>query len=144
VTGANNTCGHGFVDAGSARAVSYIGRAGTDVATIMLDDLAVASEERFALQCIPCNLSEIAREVVEARRMPMPTRIVHLDAQSHDLPVLADPRRIKQVLTNYLMNAFKYAPAERSISVVVEQAGPQFVRVVVQDAEHCDALNISH
>ncbi len=104
-----------------------------DVATAMLADLAIANEEHIAIRPIPCKLSEIAREVVEARRVLMQTRIVHFHAQSNDLPVLADPHRVKQVVTNYLLNAFKYAPAERPIAVLVEQAGPQFVRIVVRD-----------
>jgi len=104
-----------------------------DFATAMLADLAVANEEHIAIQPLPCTLSEIAREVVEARSILMPTRIIHVHASAIELPVLADPLRVKQVLTNYLMNALKYTPAERPITVLVEQAGPQFVRVVVQD-----------
>ncbi len=105
-----------------------------DVATAMLADLAVANEEQVATQPIPCNLSEIAREVVEARSVLMPTRVLHFQTQAADQLVLADPRRIKQALTNYLVNAIKYTPAERPISVLVEQTGPQFVRIIVRDA----------
>ncbi len=104
-----------------------------DFATAMLADLAVANEEHIAIQPLPCNLSEIAREVVEVRSIRMPTRIIHVHASAIELPVLADPLRVKQVLTNYLMNAMKYTPAERPITVLVEQTSPQFVRVVVRD-----------
>ncbi len=104
-----------------------------DFATAMLADLAVANEEHVTIEPIPCNLSEIAREVVEARRVLMPTRVLDFHAQATEFLVLADPRRIKQVLTNYLVNAFKYAPAERPITALVEQADLQFVRVVVRD-----------
>jgi len=106
-----------------------------DVATIMLDDLAVASEEHFAIRRISCNLNEIVRDVVEARSVLMPSRVLHLQAPPVELPVLADPRRIKQVLTNYLVNAFKYTPTECPITVLVETAcpGPQFLRVTVRD-----------
>jgi len=106
-----------------------------DVATIMLDDLAVASEEHFAIQPIPCNLGEMVRDVVEARSVLMPSRVLHLQAPPVELPVLTDPRRIKQVLTNYLVNAFKYTPTECPITVLVETAGPgpQFLRVTVRD-----------
>ena len=104
-----------------------------DFATAMLADLAVANEEHIAIQPLPCTLSEIAHEVVEARSILMPTRIIHVHASAIELPVLADPRRIKQVLTNYLVNAIKYTPADSPVSVLVEQVGPQFVRVVVQD-----------
>lgn len=104
-----------------------------DFVTAMLADLAVANEEHIAIQPLLCNLSEIVREVVEARSILMPTRVIHVHASAIELPVLADPLRVKQVLTNYLMNALKYTPAERPITVLVEQASPQFVRVVVRD-----------
>ncbi len=104
-----------------------------DFATAMLADLAVANEEHVTIEPIPCNLSEIVREVVEARRVLMPTRVLDFHTQATELPVLADPHRVKQVLANYLANAFKYAPAERPTSVLVEQASTQFVRVVVRD-----------
>ena len=104
-----------------------------DFATAMLADLAVANEEQVTIEPIPCNLSEIAREVVEAHRVLMPTRVLDFHAQTSELPVLADPHRIKQVVTNYLVNTLKYAPTERPIAVLVEQADPQFVRVVVRD-----------
>ncbi len=104
-----------------------------DFATAMLADLAVANEEQVVIQPIPCTLSEIARDVVEARRVLMPMRVLDFHAQTSELPVLADPHRVKQVVTNYLVNAFKYTPAERPITVLVEQAGPQFMRVVVRD-----------
>jgi signal transduction histidine kinase len=36
------------------------------------------------------------------------------------VPVLADADRIGQVLTNYLTNALKYAPADRPVTVQLE------------------------
>jgi signal transduction histidine kinase len=104
-----------------------------DFATTMLADLVVAHAEQATIESIPCNLSEIAREVVEAHRVLIPTRVLDFHAQASELAVLVDPHRMKQVLTNYLVNAFKYTPAERPITVLVEQASPQFVRVVVRD-----------
>ena len=104
-----------------------------DFATAMLADLAVAHVEQVTIEPIPCNLSEIAREVVEAYSMLMPTRVLHVHTQAAESLVLADPRRITQVVTNYLVNALKYTPADSPVSVLVEQARPQFVRVVVQD-----------
>lgn len=104
-----------------------------DFATAMLADLAVVDEVQVTIQLVACNLSEIAREVVEAQSMLMPSRVLDVHIQAAESLVLADPRRIKQVVTNYLVNAIKYAPADRPISVLVEQVGSQFVRVVVRD-----------
>jgi signal transduction histidine kinase len=104
-----------------------------DFATAMLADLAVAHAEQVTMQPIPCNLSEIAREVVEAHSVLMPTCALHVHTQAAESLVLADPRRITQVVTNYFVNALKYTPTDSPVSVLVEQVGPQFVRVVVQD-----------
>ncbi len=104
-----------------------------DCATAMLADLAVAHEEQVTIEPIPCNLSEIACEVMEAHSVLMPTRVLHVHTQAAESLVLADPHRVKQVLTNYLVNALKYTPAERPIAVLVEQVGLQFVRLVVRD-----------
>ncbi len=86
-----------------------------DFANAMLADLTVANEEDIAIEPIPCTLSEITREVVEAQRVLMPSRMLDFHAQATELPVMADPQRVKQVLTNYLVNAIKYAPADSPI-----------------------------
>ncbi|MCJ7536874.1 MAG: ATP-binding protein, partial [Anaerolineales bacterium] len=49
--------------------------------------------------------------------------------------VIADPRRIEQVLVNLLSNASKYGPTEAKIKIFVEK-DQDFVRVHVADRGH--------
>jgi len=49
-----------------------------------------------------------------------------------EVPVMADARRIEQVLTNYLVNAIRYSPAERDVLVRLAVEG-HLVRVSVRD-----------
>ena len=48
------------------------------------------------------------------------------------MPVVADPWRMEQVVTNYLTNALKYSPADCPVAVGIE-LGDQRVRVWVRD-----------
>lgn len=57
----------------------------------------------------PCDLAQIVRETVEEQRKAFPGRTITLTSSSDEvLPVIADPDRIAQVITNYLNNALKY------------------------------------
>jgi signal transduction histidine kinase len=49
------------------------------------------------------------------------------------LPVYADAGRIEQAITNYLINALKYSPADRPVEVGVTVESNQQARVWVRD-----------
>jgi signal transduction histidine kinase len=79
-----------------------------------------------------CDLTEIVRQCVEEQRVAQPMRHVTLTLPSEaaSIPVLADPDRIGQVVTNYLSNALKYSAEDRPIGVELRQsAGLAWVRV---------------
>jgi len=79
------------------------------------------------------NLVTIVQETVAHQQQAARTRQVELALPSDEVvPVLVDAGRIGQVLTNYLTNAFKYAPVEQAVSVRLEVAG-SIVRVSVRD-----------
>jgi PAS domain S-box-containing protein len=75
----------------------------------------------------------LVREAIEAQRQAAPERtIIFHHPEDGSVPVLADPGRIEQVVTNYLTNALKYSSAECPVEVGV-QIEPQQVRVWVRD-----------
>jgi signal transduction histidine kinase len=72
----------------------------------------------------PSDLAGIVREVVEDQRVAVTPRVIALDLPALEtVPVLADADRIGQVVSNYLSNALKYAPADRPIVVRLQVNG---------------------
>jgi PAS domain S-box-containing protein len=83
------------------------------------------------LQPEPCNLCKIVQEIVQEQRKAVPGRSILLEMPAlEDVPVMADPDRIGQVLTNYIGNACKYSEAAVTVYLTVEE---QCARVSVQD-----------
>ena len=80
-----------------------------------------------------CNLTAIVQEAVASQQQAAATRHLELILPlQEEVPVIADPGRIGQVLTNYLANALKYSPAEQDVLVRLEVAGRR-ARVSVVD-----------
>jgi K+-sensing histidine kinase KdpD len=95
---------------------------------------ATIREGRFQIHRQPVALAEVIEEVRPAveplllrRRQPLRIR------SNADVPsVLADPRRIGQVVVNLLSNASKYSPEAAPIELGISRLG-SFVRVEVAD-----------
>ncbi|MEO7002700.1 MAG: HAMP domain-containing sensor histidine kinase [Ktedonobacterales bacterium] len=85
----------------------------------------------------PCALAAIVRDTVEDERLSHPTRTIQFDMATESLPAVVDADRIRQVVTNYLTNALKYAPADQPITVTVARDGEQgdLAWVAVRDQE---------
>jgi two-component system phosphate regulon sensor histidine kinase PhoR len=71
------------------------------------------------------------RVLSQFERLKVEKRIV-VEEDSGDVRVLADPKRLEQVLTNLLDNAFKYIPAQSHIAVRWSDEG-QRVRLRIRD-----------
>jgi PAS domain S-box-containing protein len=104
--------------------------------TRLLDDvidLARIRTSKLDIAIESCDLREVVVEVVHTEQANAPDRTILVDGLSAEtIPVLADPDRIAQVLTNYLTNALKYSPAEAPVEVgIVLEADD--VRVWVRD-----------
>jgi len=93
----------------------------------MVSDLLNLSRiqaDKLELRLAPCDLAAIVREAVEDQRSAAPTRTIRMAlAEEEKIPVVADAERIEQVVSNYLTNALKYSPEDRSVEVQLEKEG---------------------
>ena len=85
------------------------------------------SPRRSDLGGIIANVSQTMQPLLEKYRQRL---VVEIPVSIPD--VIADPRRIEQVLVNLLSNASKYGPTEAKIKIFVEK-DQDFVRVHVAD-----------
>ena len=80
-----------------------------------------------------CNLAASVQETVASQQQAAATRHLELILPlQEEVPVIADPGRIEQVLTNYLANALRYSPVERGVLARLDVEG-RMARVSVVD-----------
>ncbi len=80
-------------------------------------DVSRIQSNRLELHLDAWDLTTIVHECVEDQRASHPSRTLSLFVPDRTLPVLADPDRIGQVVTNYLTNALKYSAADMPVEV---------------------------
>ncbi len=121
----------GKMEVGLKRAMGHV-----HIEARLVEELLDASrlERRtFNLAVRECNLAAIVQEVVAGQRQAAPMRRLELVAPAQEeVLVMADARRIGQVLTNYLVNALRYSPADRDVLVRLDVEGHR-VQVSVRD-----------
>lgn len=106
----------------------------TAVSTVSdLVELARADGQSMHLDRVETDLAAIAREVIEDHQGLVRERGLGLSSALTPQPVLTDPARVRQVLTNLMSNAIKYTPRGGTITVqsVREQRGNMW-RIGVQ------------
>ena len=107
-----------------------------DIETRMVEDLLDASRlevHQFEMSLQRENLVTIIQKVVTNQQQVARNRQIELMLPPDQVvSVMADAGRIGQVLTNYLTNALKYAPVDRTISVHLETTA-DVARVSVRD-----------
>jgi signal transduction histidine kinase/CheY-like chemotaxis protein len=104
--------------------------------TRLLDDLLDLSRiraGRLELRLELCDLAALARDVVEAEALAHPDRHISLKGATRaSIPILGDPDRIGQVITNYLTNALKYSAPDQPVALCIRHNSTT-ARVEVQD-----------
>ncbi len=96
-------------------------------------DLSHIQEDKVELRLAIFNLVGLVYETVQDHQVAHPSRLITLDLPEQDLiPVYADRDRVQQVLSNYLTNALKFAPATKPVQVGMTLEAAT-VRVWVQD-----------
>jgi signal transduction histidine kinase len=112
---------------------AFLGIAGHELRSPLTTMLATIQlvARRLELRPQTFDLAALIADVVEEQRLAWPAREITL-AATEALPLLADPDRVGQVVTNYLTNALKYSPADQPVRVTLtwEQGA---ARVAVHD-----------
>jgi signal transduction histidine kinase len=105
--------------------------------TAMVDDLfeltrLEAGEIQWSMQRVP--LDELVGETVESMRAQAAAKGIAVSASvpSGLAPAEANPEKLQRVLFNLIQNAIRHTPADGSVSVVAEPAGPA-IEIVVAD-----------
>jgi PAS domain S-box-containing protein len=108
----------------------------TEIETRLVAELLDVSRmemQKFEVVLQLCNLTTIVQQVVANQQQIAPTCTIELVLPAQmQLPVEADPDRIEQVLTNYLVNALKYSTPGQKIRVQLSVEG-FMVRVSISD-----------
>ncbi len=87
----------------------------------------------FELSPVWCNLVEIVRETVSSLQELAGQKVIEQELPVDDLvAIIADAERIRQALTNYLLNALKFSPNDQPIKVYLDVNDAQ-AHVSVQD-----------
>jgi PAS domain S-box-containing protein len=106
-----------------------------DIETRLVGDLLEVSQlemHQFTLSLHRENLVTIVQETIMSHQAARSRDIELVLPSVEVVPVIIDADRIGQVLTNYLANAFKFAPTDQVIAVRLEMEVGS-VRVVVRD-----------
>jgi signal transduction histidine kinase/putative methionine-R-sulfoxide reductase with GAF domain len=106
----------------------------TQQLTVLFDTAAIRVG-RLEFHRAPCDLVALLHQQVEALRMAAPGRTIRLRVLPDGEPIMvdADAGRIRQVVGNYVTNAFKYSPAHQPVDIFVQTHRGQ-ARVAVRDA----------
>jgi two-component system sensor histidine kinase KdpD len=120
-------------DATRVRLLDVLDRAGAQLASLV-DDLLLAGRlgtELLPVSLEPCDLEELVGELVGDYRATRGSDVA-LSGAAGAPRVLADPKRLRQVLANLVENALAHSPAGRPVVVSVDRDA-HWVRIAVAD-----------
>lgn len=97
-----------------------------------LVDAAHAERRTMVMEMLPCDAGELASQAIAEQRAAT-NRVIRFDPPKKSLPIVADAARIRQVFSNLLANAIKYAPPETPVTLRIERRAGNVVWAGVSD-----------
>ncbi|MCC6748036.1 MAG: hypothetical protein IT371_10285 [Deltaproteobacteria bacterium] len=147
----NSLCGHaqlllegieGPLSTAQREDIRSISKGGQQLLALMTDvlDLSVIESGKLTLKTEKVDLARLCRDIAEGQRSVLraaakegPPKVqLELDLAEELPEVVADPRRIQQVLLNLVSNAIKFT-TEGSVTLRARREGPDLVRLEVED-----------
>jgi signal transduction histidine kinase len=97
-----------------------------------LFDVARISSGKLRLQFSEIRIQDVAREALSAIQPTLESKKLRISTDISEAipPIMADSRRLHQVLMNLLNNAVKFTPAGGSIAVQVRRSGDRVEGIV--------------
>ncbi len=95
-------------------------------------DVSRLQAGRLTLQLAPCDLTSVVRVAVEEQTELHPDRTLRMVLAPGGTLALGDAERLGEVVSNYLTNAFKYAPVDQPVDVTLS-VSDRMARVAVRD-----------
>jgi len=100
-----------------------------------LVDWAAIEKGKLRIEKAPFELTESLKKTVEIFKAKGAKRGINVTFESHgEVPVVADEKRIRQVISNLLENAVRHTPDNSAIEIVVSKIDEKNVKVSVKDA----------
>jgi len=129
---------YGVLNERQLRAVDTIWQSGQHLLTLINDilDLSKLEAAQFDLELDACDVGEVCRGSLALIKGMAQKKEQHVDfsIDPHFIDLVADPRRVKQMLVNLLSNAVKFTPAHGALGLRVRgDAARQVVELVVWD-----------
>ncbi len=100
----------------------------------LIDNMLILArlERGHEMELEPLILPRIVQRVVDDYRRKQPGRAIEVRSKDGDVPVLASPDYVEQVVNNLLSNADKYSPESAPIDIRITSKGDE-VRVDIMD-----------
>ena len=123
-------CGDGTAAAAKARAI--IQRQSAHLARLVDDLLDVGRMVggKIRLETLPLDLGDMAQSSMESLRVAGHTAGCALTCTTEPVWVQGDPTRIKQIISNLLVNAVKFTPAGGAVALTVGSTAGEAVLTV--------------
>lgn len=103
-----------------------------DLLIVDMLDLAKYESGTYTMQMDAFYIHSLLEEICQKLMPEIEQKQLRVETHLLQIEVVANQRRIEQVLTNFLTNAIRYSPSQESIIVAIEVEGKQ-VRISVEN-----------